>query len=200
MLATRQGDHTRVAAHAEYELLALHATSIAECEGISIEKASVANPIEHVHVRSFELGPQLLLFVDRAYDLLRMVQQPNEVHRGRFTLKPVVGELLRFAHQTRSPGEHAGRDAAIVRRDAAHVLALDESDGGAKLAGAQCCCYPGRSAADHDHLKHLLPRFRAVLACQAASTTARRAQVAKSTLPPRPALHPACRGPSARAV
>src|SRR5215207_11135669 len=184
MLATRQGDHTRVAAHTEYELLALHATSIAECEGISIEKASVANPIEHVHVRGFELGPQLLLFVDRAYDLLRMVQQPNEVHRGRFTLKPVVGELLRFAHQTRSPGEHAGRDAAIVRRDAAHVLALDESDGGAKLAGAQCCCYPGRSAADHDHLKHLLPRFRAVLACQASSTKCRLVSLTTETSSP----------------
>src|SRR5215203_908983 len=178
MLATRQGDPARVAAHAEYELLALHAAPVAECEGMTIEKASGADPIEHTHVRSFELGLQLFLFVDRAYDLLRMVQQTNEIHCRRLTLEPVVGELLRIARQTRSPGEHAGRNAAIVRRDAAHVLALDESDGGAKLAGAQCCCYPGRSAADHDHLKHLLPRFRAVLACQAASTTARRAQFA----------------------
>jgi hypothetical protein len=103
---------------------------------MTIEKASVANPIEHLQVRSFELGPQLLLLVNRAYDILRMVQQPYEVHRGRCTLEPVVGELLRIAHQTRGPGKHAGRDAAIVRRDAAHMLALDERDGGAKLAGA----------------------------------------------------------------
>src|SRR5215211_6941616 len=178
MLASRQGDPTCVAAHAEYELLALHATSVAECEGIPIEKASVANPIEHVHVRNFELGPQLLLFVDRAYDMLRMVQQPNEVHRRRFTLKPVVSELLRITHQTRSPGEHAGRDAAIVRRDAAHVLALDERYGCAKLAGAQGRGNPGRPAADHDHLKHCLPRFRTVPADRAASTTASRDRVA----------------------
>src|SRR5215204_3593479 len=165
MFASGQGDPTRVASHTEYELLALHAPSVAEREGVTVEKAGLASPVEHAHFRGFELGPQLLLLVDRAYDILRMVQQPNEVHRGRFTLEPVVGELLRIAHQTRGPGEHAGRYAAIVRRDAAHVLALDERDGGAKLAGAQCCCYPGRSAADHDHLKHFLPRFRTVLVC-----------------------------------
>src|SRR5918995_3618618 len=60
VLATRQGDPTRVTAHAEYKLLALHATLVAEGEGVTIEKASLANPVEHAYIRSFELGPQLL--------------------------------------------------------------------------------------------------------------------------------------------
>src|SRR5215213_177512 len=105
------------------------------------------------------MGPQLLLLVDRVYDMLRTVQQTNEIYCRRLALEPVVGELLSISHQTRSPGEHAGRDAAIVRTDAAHMLALDKRDGGAKLAGAQGRGNPGRSAADHDHLKHLLPHF-----------------------------------------
>src|ERR671921_239803 len=115
------------------------------------------------------MGPQPLLLVNRLYDLLRTVQQTHEIHCWRRTLAPVVGKLLRISHQTRSPGEHAGRDAAIVRTDAAQMLALDERDLGAKLAGAQGRDNPGRSAADHDHLKHLLPRFRWVPSCQVAS-------------------------------
>src|SRR5687767_5946986 len=114
--------------------------------------------------------PQPLLLVNRLYDVLRTVQQTNEIHCWRPTLEPVVGKLLCISHQTRSPGEHAGRDAAIVRTDAAQMLALDERDRGAKLAGAQGRDNPGRSAADHDHLKHLLPRFRGVRVCQAVST------------------------------
>src|SRR5687768_16902476 len=146
------------------------------------------------------MGPQLLLLVDRLYDTLRTVQQTDEIHRRRPTFEPVVGELLRISHQTRSPGEYARWDAAIVRTDAAQMFALDERDGGAKLAGAQGRDNPGRSTADHDHLKHFLPRFRRVPSRQAVSTTASRAQVAYSPSPPRPALHPACRGPSPRAV
>jgi hypothetical protein len=68
--------------------------------------------------------------------MLRTVQQTNEIYCRRLTLDPIVGELLRISHQTRSPGEHAGWDAAIVRTDAAQMLALDERDGGTKLAGA----------------------------------------------------------------
>jgi hypothetical protein len=74
VLATREGDPTRVATHAEYELFALHATSIAECDGVTVEKASVAGMVENAYVRGFELVPQLLLLMDLVYDLLCTVQ------------------------------------------------------------------------------------------------------------------------------
>jgi hypothetical protein len=44
------------------------------------------------------MTPQLLLLVDCVHDVLRTVQQPDEIHRGRLTLEPVLGELLRVAH------------------------------------------------------------------------------------------------------
>src|ERR671921_231937 len=166
VLDAGQRDPTRVAAHAEYELLTLHTTPVAEGEGIAVEKAGVAGPVEHPYVRGFEMVPQPLLLVDRVYDLLRTVQQPSEIHLRFLALEPVVGELLRVANQSRSLGEHAGGDAAIVRTDAAHVLALDERDVSAKLAGAQGRCNPGRPTTDHDYLKHHSPRFHVVPARQ----------------------------------
>src|SRR5215212_1698967 len=152
-----------MAAHTEYELIALHATSVVEGEGVLVEKAGFAGLVEHAYLRGFELSAQLLLVVDHFYDVLGAVQQPNEIYLGRHTFEAVVGEVLRVAHQARRPGQHAGRDAAIVRTDAAHLCALDEHHFCTQFAGAQSRRYPGRSAADHDHLRHLLPPFREVL-------------------------------------
>src|SRR5215210_6430428 len=184
MFDTGKRDPAGVAAHAEYELLAFHATPVAEGEGTAVEKAGVAGPVEHPYVRSFEMVPQPLLLVDRVYDVLRTIQQPDEIHLRLLALEPVIGELLRVANQSRGPGEHAGGDAAIVRTDAAHVLALDERDGSAKLAGAQGRCNPGRPATDHDNLKHRLPRFHVVPVRPAtAPTTTRCGRAASSPLP-----------------
>jgi len=36
--------------------------------------------------------------------VLRPIQQPSEIHSGRLTLEPVLGELLRVTHQMRRPG------------------------------------------------------------------------------------------------
>jgi hypothetical protein len=53
VLATRERDPARVATHAEDELLALHASSVAEREGVPVEKANVAGPVEHAYARGF---------------------------------------------------------------------------------------------------------------------------------------------------
>jgi hypothetical protein len=46
-----------MATHAEDKLLALYASSVAEGEGVPVEEAGVAGPVEHVYVRGFELTP-----------------------------------------------------------------------------------------------------------------------------------------------
>jgi hypothetical protein len=105
---------------------------------------------------SITLAPavsELLLLLNLVDDALRTVQEPGEIYLWRAAVEPVFGELLRVAHQAGGPGEHAGRNAAVVGAGPPHVPAFDQRDLGAEFAGPQRRRHARGTATYHDHLK-----------------------------------------------
>lgn len=82
------------------------------------------------------------------------LQEPGKIRLGRLADEAVVGELLSVAHEARRVREHAGRYAAIIGAGAAYLSALDESDLGPELPGAQRRRHPRGPTTHHDNLVH----------------------------------------------
>ena len=131
VLAAGEGEPARVAAGAEDELLTLQPPPVAKRERVRVEEAGVAGAVENLHASRLQPAQHLLLLVDGVHYALCPGQQAGEVHSGHLPVEAVVDELLRVARKPRRPGEHAGRDAAVVGARPTHASALDQRDGSA---------------------------------------------------------------------